>query len=279
MLIAAVGAAWLAASFWPAAGFLHQAVLVLALIAFPAGRVRGLSRWVLVGLAVLVAIGLLPQIAVAALFALVALLSLVQGQRRTATAYPTAAGVAVAAALGASWSVARWRPEVFDPALALVGYELVLLAVAIAFPVAAWAVIRSRAKLADRLLAGERLVGLDGFAVVLGRALGDPSVRVFRWRDADFVDEQGRPVPTGDGDRRWFTVDDPDGPVAVVAHHSPAFDDAPTAEAVATAVRTRGAESPLAGGATQAAGRAGGGSDEDRGSGGPRAGASRDSTA
>jgi signal transduction histidine kinase len=239
VLIAAVGAAWLAASFLPAAGFHHQAVLVVALIAFPAGRVRGLRRWVLVGLAVPVAMGLLPQIAVAALFTLVALLSLVEDRRSTATAYPTAAAVAVAVALGASWSVARLRPEAFDPAMALVGYELVLLAVAVAFPVAARAVIRSRAKLADRLLAGERLVGLDGFAIVLGRALGDPNVQVLRWHSPDvgYVDEQSRPVPTGDGDRRWFTVDDPDGPVAVVAHHSPAFDDAPTAEAVATAVR------------------------------------------
>jgi signal transduction histidine kinase len=238
-LMAAVGAAWLTASFVPAARSVHQAVLVVALIAFPEGRVRGSSRWLVVGLAVPVAIGLLPQIAVAALFALVALLSLVDGRRRTATAYPTAAAVAVAAALGASWSVARLRLEAFDPALALVGYELVLLAVAVAFTVAARAVIRSRAKLADRLLAGERLVGLDGFAVVLGRALGDPNVQVLRWHSPDvgYVDEQSRRVPTGDGDRRWFTVDDPDGPIAVVAHHSLAFDDAPTAEAVATAVR------------------------------------------
>jgi signal transduction histidine kinase len=238
VLMAAVGAAWLVASYLSAARSLHQAVLVVALIAFPAGRVRGLIRWLLVGLAVPVAIGLLPQIAVAALFALVALLSLVEGRWRAATVYPTAAAVAVAAALGASWSVARLRPGAFDPALALVGYELVLLAVAIAFPVAARAGIRSRARLADRLLAGERLVGLDGFAVVLGRALGDPRVQVFHRRpDVGYVDAKGRAVPTGDGRRRWLTVDDPDGPVAVVAHHSPALDDAPTAEAVATAVR------------------------------------------
>jgi hypothetical protein len=217
-LMAAVGAAWLAASFLPAARSLHQAVLVVALVAFPSGRVREWSRWLLVGLAVPVGLGLLPQIGVAALFALVASVVLLHGRRDATTGFPAFAAAAVAAVLGASWSVARLRPETFDPSLALVGYELVLLAVAIAFPVAAQAVIRSRARLADRLLAGQRLAGLDGSALVLGRALADPSVQVFRWDspDAGYVDERGRSVPVGGGDWRWFTVDDPDGPVAVV---------------------------------------------------------------
>jgi signal transduction histidine kinase len=238
-LMAAVGAAWLTASFLPAARSMHQAVLVVALIAFPAGRVRGSSRWLVVGLAVAVGFGLLPQIGVAALFALVALLVLIEGRRDTATGYAAVAAITVAATLGASWSVARWRADVFDPTVALVGYELVLLAVAIAFPVAAQAVIRSRARLADRLLAGEQLTGLDGFAVVLGRILGDPSVQVFRWHSPDlgYVDERGRQVLTGGGDRRWLTVDESDGRVAVVAHQSPALDDPPTADAVAAAVR------------------------------------------
>jgi signal transduction histidine kinase len=121
----------------------------------------------------------------------------------------------------------------------LVGYELVLLAVAAGFPVAAQAVIRSRARLAGRLLADERLAGLDGFAVVLGRALGDASVQVFRWHgvDAEYVDERGRSVPTGGEERRWLTVADADGPVAVVAYQSSTLDDPATAEAVTAAVR------------------------------------------
>ena len=239
LLMGAVGVAWLAASFLPATRSLHQAVLVVSLIAFPAGRVRGLTRWLLACLAVPVGFGLLPQIGVAAVFALVALLVLIEGRRDTATGYPTVAAIAVAAVLGASWSVSRLRAEAFDPTLALVGYELVLLAVAVAFPLAAAAVIRSRARLADRLLAGERLVGLEGFAVVLRRALSDPSVQVFRWHDANagYVDERGRSVPTGGGERRWLTVADADGPVAVVAYQSPALDDPATAEAVTAAVR------------------------------------------
>jgi len=186
-----------------------------------------------------VGFGLLPQIGVAAVFALVALLLLVEGHRDTATGYPTVAAIAVAAVLGASWSVSRLRAEAFDPTLALVGYELVLLAVAAAFPVAAQAVIRSRARLADRLLAGERLAGLEGFAVVLGRVLGDASVQVFRWHDANagYVDERGRSVPTGGDERRWITVTDADGPVAIVAYQSSALDDPGTAEGVTAAVR------------------------------------------
>ena len=239
LLMAVVGVAWLMASFLPAARSLHQAVLVVSLVAFPAGRVRGLTRWLLAGLAVPVAFGLLPQIGVAAVFILVALLILIEGRRDTATAYPMVAAIAVAAVLGASWSVSRLRAEAFDPTVALVGYELVLLAVAVAFPLAAAAVIRSRAGLADRLLAGERLVGLEGFAVVLRRALSDPSVQVFRWHgsNAGYVDERGRSVPTGGGERRWLTVADADGPVAVVAHQSSALDDPATAEAVTAAVR------------------------------------------
>jgi hypothetical protein len=186
-----------------------------------------------------IAVGLLPQIGVAAVFALVALVLLVEGHRDTATGYPTVAAIAVAAVVGASWSVSRLRAEAFDPSLALLGYELVLLAVAAAFPVAARAVIRSRARLADRVLADERLAGLEGFAVVLGSVLSDARLQVFRWHDANagYVDERGRSVPTGGDGRRWLTVADADGPVAVVAHQSPALDDPATAEAVTAAVR------------------------------------------
>ena len=239
LLMAVVGVAWLTASFLPAARSLHQAVLVVSLAAFPVGRVRGLSRWLLACLAVPVAFGLLPQIGVAAVFALVALLVLVEGRREAANAYPTVAAIAVAAVLGASWSVSRLRVEAFDPTLALVGYELVLLAIAVAFPLAAAAVIRSRARLADRLLADGQLVGLEGFAVVLGGVLGDPSVGVLRWHDANagYVDERGRSVPTGGDERRWLTVIDADRPVAVVAHQSPALEDPATAEAVTAAVQ------------------------------------------
>lgn len=81
-LMAAVGPAWLAGSFLVGARSLHQAVLVVALVAFPAGRVRGIASWVLVGLAGLAALGLLPQLGVAALFAGIAAAEL--GRARSA---------------------------------------------------------------------------------------------------------------------------------------------------------------------------------------------------
>ena len=77
----------------------------MSLIAFPAGRVRGLTRWLLACLAVPVVFGLLPQIGVAAVLTLVALLVQIEGRRGSATAYPTVAAIAVVAYLASrGWS-------------------------------------------------------------------------------------------------------------------------------------------------------------------------------
>jgi signal transduction histidine kinase len=238
-LMAAVGPAWLAGSFLVAARSLHQAVLVAALVAFPAGRVRGIVSWVLVGLAGLAALGLLPQLGVAALFAGVAAVVLARWHAdRPVGWYPTAAAAAIAAVLAWVWWIAHRRTGTFDATVILAGYELVLLLVAGCFPLATAAVLRERARLADPLLSEGQLAGLDGLAVVLGDVLGDPDLRVYRWRDADaaFVDGRGQRV-AGRGDRRRLAVDGPGGPVAVVTHRSSALDEGPTAAAVAAAVR------------------------------------------
>src|SRR6266567_735927 len=214
VLVAAVGPAWLAGSFLLAAHSLHQVVLAVALVVFPSGRVRGLASWLLVGLAGLAGFQLLPQLGVAALFA------------------------AVAAVLAASWAATHLANGTFDPTLALLGYELVLLLVAVAFPLAVRAVMRARGRLADRLLADQRLAGLDGLAVVLGEALGDRDLRVYRWSEGDgvYVDGRGQRVAPS-GDRRWLTIGDLGRPVAAVAHRSSALDDPPTVAAVSSAVR------------------------------------------
>ena len=238
-LMAAVGPAWLAGSFLVGARSLHQAVLVVALVAFPAGRVRGVVSWVLVGLAGLAALGLLPQLGVAALFAGIAAAVLARWRADPAAAwYPVAAAAAIAAVLAWVWWLAHRRTGTFDATVILLSYELVLLLVAGCFPLGAAAVLQERARLADPLLSEGQLAGLDGLAVVLGDVLGDPDLRVYRWRDADaaFVDGRGQRV-AGSGDRRWLAVDGPNRPVAVVAHRSSALDDGPTAAAVAGAVR------------------------------------------
>jgi hypothetical protein len=182
---------------------------------------------------------LLPQLGVAALFAAVAAVALVRFRRDLVAAwYPAAAAAAVAAVLAASWAATHLTNGTFDPTLALPGYELVLLLVAVAFPLAVRAVMRARARLADRLLSDQRFAGLDGLAVVLGDALGDQDLRVYRWHEGDgaYVDARGqRVVPSGD--RRWLTIGDLGRPVAAVAHRAPALDDPPTAAAVSSAVR------------------------------------------
>jgi signal transduction histidine kinase len=239
VLVAAVGPAWLAGSFLVGARSLHQAVLVVALVAFPAGRVRGIVSWLLVGLAGLVALGLLPQLGVAVLFAGIAAAVLARWRTDPAAVwYPAGAAAAVAAVLAWVWWIAHRRIGTFDATVILLSYELVLLLVAGCFPLGAAAVLRERARLADPLLSEGQLAGLDGLAVVLGDVLGDPDLRVYRWRDADaaLVDGRGQRV-AGRGDRQWLAVDGPNGPVAVVAHRSSALDDGPTAAAVAAAVR------------------------------------------
>jgi hypothetical protein len=159
-LVAAVGPAWLAGSFLVGARSLHQAALVVALVAFPAGRVRGIASWVLVALAGLAALGLLPQLGVAALFAGIAAAVLARWRTDSAAAwYPTAAATAVAAVLAWVWWVAHLRSGTFDATVILLGYELVLLLVAGCFPLGAAAVLRERARLADPLLSEGQLAG------------------------------------------------------------------------------------------------------------------------
>jgi signal transduction histidine kinase len=74
--------------------------------------------------------------------------------------------------------------------------------------------------------------------VVLGDALGDRDLRVYRWSEGDgaYVDGRGQRVAPS-GDRRWLTIGDLGRPVAAVAHRSSALDDPPTVAAVSSAVR------------------------------------------
>ena len=239
-LFAAVGVAWLVASFAPDTSLLHQTLLVAALVAFPTGRPRGLAGWVLVCLAVPVAPLLFSQLAIAVLFAAVAAWSSVSGRTDpVARWYPSAAAAAVAAVLALWWSAERLSPSSFDDSLWLLVYEVVLLGVAIGFPIAANAVIVRRTRVVDQLLSGERLIGLEGVGAVLGDALGDPGLRVYRWRSAHagYDDGRGQMVSTEGTGRRWLYVNDESRPVAAVAHLSAALDDPPTAAAVSIAVR------------------------------------------
>jgi signal transduction histidine kinase len=239
VVIAAVGAAWLAGSFVPAARSAHQAVLAVALAAFPAGRVRGLAGWMLVGMAALAGLQLLPQLGVAVLFAAVGAVALARSRADPVAArYPAAAATAVAVVLAGSWSATHLPNGRFDPMFALLGYEVVLLLVAVAFPMSARAIVHARTRLADQLLSDQRFVGLDGLELVLRDALGDRNLRVYRWNEADgaYVDGRGELVARSE-DRQWLTVGDLGRPVAAVAHRSSALEDPRTAATVGLAVR------------------------------------------
>ncbi|TCC43304.1 sensor histidine kinase [Kribbella sindirgiensis] len=224
VMVAVVGGAWLLGSVFLQALPLHQAVLAVALVAFPTGLIRGRFAWLVAALAGVVALGFVPQPGVALLFALVAVCAVMRPP--SARWYPVTAAVAVAVTLGISWSLARGE-ESFDPALALLDYQVVLGLVAVTFPVAYWSALRVRRRLADAVLVSRPLAGLDGFASVLGEALGDPSLRVHRWQD----------FAGGQADRQLLMVSEDDVPVAVVVHQSAALEDPLTARAVATAVR------------------------------------------
>jgi hypothetical protein len=88
-LVAAVGIAWLVGSLTPLAQPAHQALLILALISFPAGRIRGLPAWLLVAASAVVLLGVVPQLLIVSLFLLAGLLCL-RGSH--ATWYPLVSG-------------------------------------------------------------------------------------------------------------------------------------------------------------------------------------------
>lgn len=239
-LVIGVGLTWLAASVWPLVGSVHQAVLATALIGFPSGRIRSSIAWLLTAAAVAVALAAVPQPGVAALFASVAGWKVIDGRSRGGgNAYPAASATAVAAAIALSWVTHQFDVGALDPTLALVVYEVVLLAVAATFPAAVRAVVRARGRLADEVVSDMTLGGVEGLAIALRAALGDPSLSVYRWHPsaAAYVDGEGRRVDRPIEGRRWLPVVDPDGPVAAVAHRSDRLDDAPTAAAIASAVR------------------------------------------
>jgi len=230
-LIALVGTVWLLGSIVPAAAVAHQGALILALVAFPTGRPRGADGWAATAAVVPVTLGLAPQQLVALVFAGVAIRSV--ARRPSAWVYPAGAAGGVALTLAIAW-LAR---SVFDPVAAVVGYDLVLLLVAVGFPFA-MRLVDDQGNLRQRLLRPDALRGLDGLGSVLAEALHDPAIRVYRWDAASqrLVDGAGQRVAP-DPARPLITIRDGSTIVGAVAHRSRALDDERTAVAVADALR------------------------------------------
>jgi len=239
-LFAGVGLAWLVGSIVPTANLAYLSVLAIALTTFPSGRPRGARDWILVCLALVALVVPPPRLVLAALFAAVAATAWV-GRRweRVAAAFPTAASTAIALELALSWLVEQTLPHAFDPQLWQAANELMLFVVAVGFPVAGRAVIRERILLADRLLGDQRIIGLDGLAVLLADTLGDPRLRIHRWDEgaSGYIGSDGATV-TVDDHMALGLVDDGGERLAALSHTgTAAMNDPVIAAAVVEAVR------------------------------------------
>jgi len=234
-LMAFVGVVWLVGSIVPDAVVAHQGALILAFVAFPAGRLRAADGWVAAAAGVPVALSLAPQQLVALVFAGVAIRSALR--RPLAWAYPAAAAGGVALALSSAWLARSLDPLGFDPVAAVVGYEVVLLLVAVGFPFA-MRLVDDRSSLRERLLRTEALSGLDGLGSVLADALRDPAIRIYRWDAATqrYVDGGGQSVSLSPA-HPLVIIRDGSVILGAVTHRSAALDDERTASAVADALR------------------------------------------
>ena len=222
LLIASVGVLWLVGSVLPAARLTHEAALVAALVAFPSGRPKGTASW-LIALAIPIAFGVVPQAGAAAVFAAVGAATpwgSITGR------FPRVAAVGVAFVLFGSWWLSRNFSSEVDPVTALIVYEIALLLIATAFPLAAASVVASREKLADRLLGGEVQAGLAGLEGVMQEVLRDPSVRILA----------GNGSGGKEGSPGLLEVIDNETMVARVGYSTRALDDPAVAAAVSAAV-------------------------------------------
>ena len=231
----AVGVAWLAGSIVPAALVAHQGVLIAAVVAFPAGRPHGPAGWVVLAAAAPVALGLLPQPVVALTFWAAMVASVVP--RSSEWAYPGLTAGGVGLALGATWLVRSLDPFFFNPDVAEAAYHVILLLVAIGFPVAMGGV-EVRNRIGRRVLGDKGMTGLAGLSAVLAEALRDPSIQVYRWDSTEqrYFDASDRPM-AWPLPMRWRKVSNGGVVLGAVAYRAAALDDERTAAAVVDALR------------------------------------------
>jgi signal transduction histidine kinase len=181
LLVGAVGASWAAASLVPVPA-LHRGALLLALLAFPWGRLLSGGQRVVALAAVPVAAGVLAAPAVVGVFLAVAVVCLPTGSPRDgARWFATSAALLMAGALSVSWALARWRPDAFDPATALLAYQICLVFVAVGHAVAARRLATARPRrVVDALaqMASATRTRIDALTVALADAVGDPDLRL-----------------------------------------------------------------------------------------------------
>jgi signal transduction histidine kinase len=222
----AVGLAW-PLGVLPPARSLHSALLLMALAAYPTGRIRRPWQFLVAILGILLGLQLFDQRATAASFAFCALGSaLAWRKRRVSTPYAAISATAISGVLSTAWFLARYRPEQFRPSEALLAYESVLVLIAVGYTIAVRADTRRRTALEDRLIADAGPAGVHGLESVLRDVLHDPQLRI--------LPPEARPEVAG---ARIVTVGDDSNPVARVLHNATSLDDPATAAAVSAAIR------------------------------------------
>ena len=222
----AVGLTW-PLGVLPAARSLHSALLLMALAAYPTGRIRRPWQFLVALLAILLGLQLFDQRATAASFAVCALGSaLAWRKRRVSTPYAAISATAISGFLSTAWFLARYRPEQFRPSEALLAYESVLVLIAVGYAIAVRVDTRRRTALEDRLIADAGPAGVHGLESVLRDVLHDPQLRI--------LPPEARPEIAG---ARIVTVGDDSNPVARVLHNAGSLDDPATAAAVAAAIQ------------------------------------------
>lgn len=222
----AVGLAW-PIGVLPAARSLHSALLLVALAAFPTGRLRRPWQFAVAILAIMVGLQFFDQLAIPASFAVCALgCALAWQKRRISTPYAALSAVGVSGVISTAWFMARFRPQQFRPSEALLAYEVVLVLIAVGFALAVRAAASRRAALEDQLVADAGPTGVLGLELVLRDVLHDPDLRIVTaGTQSD--------IPGA----RVLNVADNSIQVAQVVHRSSSLDDPATAAAVSAAIR------------------------------------------
>jgi signal transduction histidine kinase len=245
-LLAATGVTWFAGNFATELLYLHRGPLAHLLIAYPI--LRQSSRLAVVALAAGYAAAVVPpvwQSDVATIVLATTLVAVVArghavatGRARRERLAALQAAVALSAVLiaGAGARLAVPAGEAVDPAL--LAYQIVLAAIAIALSVR----LRGPAApvVADLVVElGETRSGL--LRGRLAAALRDPTLELGYWSPAAsaYLDETGAAVvlPARGSGRCATRVDHAGLPYAVLVHDAAALGDAALAEAVASATR------------------------------------------
>jgi signal transduction histidine kinase len=246
-LLAAAGVAWFAGTvgaFGGAALYLHRALLIHAVLAYPSGHVGGRLERGAVAAAYLAAIvpalarDEVVSLALALLVLIVAVRRASFGDGRWVTPGALSAGlVAVALAEGAIARAAAVPASTDD--VVLVGYQVALAAAALVLGAAVGRQAGRPAEAADLVVElGEEPSTLRA---ALARALGDPQLRLGFWapRSGDYLDAQGGTVrrPDPAGGRSLLVIDGDRGPFAVVEHDAAVVEGHELCDAVSLALR------------------------------------------